>query len=127
MVGAPLKLFGQQLAMLRKQRGWSQEKLALESGLARSYVSGIERGVRNVALINICTLADTLGVPPSDLMRFGEAPATQLLLEQKRAPFRAGKNPAQQATLRYMSALSDSEQDVVAAVARALANKGSAR
>ncbi|WP_231908001.1 MULTISPECIES: helix-turn-helix domain-containing protein [Cupriavidus] len=113
--------------MLRKQRGWSQEKLALESGLARSYVSGIERGVRNVALINICALADTLGVPPGELMRFGEAPASELLLEQKRTPFRSGKNPAQQATLRYMTTLSDSEQDVVAAVARALANKGGAR
>src|SRR5881392_979103 len=56
MVGDPLKLFGLHLAELRKQRGWSQEKLALESGMARSYLSGIERGVRNVSLINICAL-----------------------------------------------------------------------
>jgi transcriptional regulator with XRE-family HTH domain len=56
----PRKLFGQHLARLRKTLGWSQEKLALESGLARSYVSGIERGVRNVALCNICLLPPTL-------------------------------------------------------------------
>lgn len=66
----PLRLFGQHLATLRKTRGWSQERLALESGLARSYVGGIERGQRNVALINICILADTLGVAPSEMLNF---------------------------------------------------------
>ncbi len=50
----PLILFGQHLVALRKAHGWSQERLALESGLARSYVGGIERGQRNLALINIC-------------------------------------------------------------------------
>ncbi len=69
----PLALFGDHLACLRKARGWSQEKLALESGLARSYVSGIERGRRNVALVNICVLADTLGVPTSEMLRFAPA------------------------------------------------------
>ncbi|BDD91554.1 helix-turn-helix transcriptional regulator [Pandoraea sp. XJJ-1] len=69
----PLALFGDHLACLRKARGWSQEKLALESGLARSYVSGIERGRRNVALVNICVLADTLGVPTSEMLRFAQA------------------------------------------------------
>lgn len=70
----PLALFGDHLAHLRKARGWSQEKLALESGLARSYVSGIERGRRNVALVNICVLADTLGVSTSEMLRFSQAP-----------------------------------------------------
>ncbi|MCE4060966.1 helix-turn-helix transcriptional regulator [Pandoraea sputorum] len=72
----PLALFGDHLARLRKARGWSQEKLALESGLARSYVSGIERGRRNVALVNICVLADTLGVPTSEMLRFAQAAAS---------------------------------------------------
>lgn len=66
----PLELFGQHLVELRKKRGWSQERLALESGLARSYVGGIERGQRNIALINICILADTLGVPPGEMLNF---------------------------------------------------------
>lgn len=55
---------------LRKERGWSQEQLALESGLARSYLGGIERGHRNVALLNICRLAETLNVSPSELLDF---------------------------------------------------------
>lgn len=59
----PLKDFGLRLAEVRKQKGFSQEKLALESGIARSYLSGVERGKRNIALINIHKLADVLGVP----------------------------------------------------------------
>ena len=67
----PLALFGKRLSELRKVRGWSQEKLALESGLARSYIGGIERGQRNIALLNICVLADTLGVSPAEMLNFG--------------------------------------------------------
>lgn len=64
----PRKLFGRRLASLRKERGWSQERLALESGIARSYLGGVERGMRNIALLNICRLANTLGVEPKALM-----------------------------------------------------------
>jgi transcriptional regulator with XRE-family HTH domain len=71
----PLESFGQHLIELRKAKGWSQERLALESGLARSYIGGIERGQRNLALINICVLADTLGVTPSEMLNF--LPITQ--------------------------------------------------
>ena len=66
----PLKLFGQHLVELRKAKGWSQERLALESGLDRSHVSRIDRGQCNISLITICILADTLGVPPSELLNF---------------------------------------------------------
>lgn len=66
----PKILFGRRLSNLRKLRGWSQEQLALESGLARSYLGGVERGQRNIALLNICRLAETLCVPPSSLMDF---------------------------------------------------------
>jgi len=38
--------------------------------LARSYIGGIERGQRNIALVNICALADTLGVAPSEMLNF---------------------------------------------------------
>ncbi len=71
----PLELFGKHLIDLRKKHGWSQERLALESGLARSYVGGIERGERNLALVNICILARTLGVTPSEMLNF--LPAAQ--------------------------------------------------
>lgn len=66
----PRKQFGERLIRLRKQRGWSQETLALESGIARSYLGGVERGQRNIALINICRLAEALMTPPSELLKF---------------------------------------------------------
>ena len=66
----PRRLFGIRLRQLRQVRGLSQEALAYESGIARSYVGDVERGVRNIALLNICKLADTLGEPPSSLLDF---------------------------------------------------------
>lgn len=68
----PRVLFGRHLAKVRKAKGWSQEKLALESGLARSYLGGVERGQRNIALVNICRLAHALGVLPAVLMGFAD-------------------------------------------------------
>jgi transcriptional regulator with XRE-family HTH domain len=65
-----LKLFGKRLSEIRKSKGWSQEKLALESGIARSYLGGVERGQRNIALLNIDKLAHTLEVKLSFLMDF---------------------------------------------------------
>ncbi|MBC7663865.1 MAG: helix-turn-helix transcriptional regulator [Caulobacter sp.] len=60
--------FGLRLASLRKSLGWSQEQLSLESGVARSYLGGVERGRHNIALVNICRLAETLGVKPYALL-----------------------------------------------------------
>jgi transcriptional regulator with XRE-family HTH domain len=67
-----LTLFGKRLSSLRKAKGWSQEKLSLESGIARSYLSGVERGQRNIALLNICLLAKTLEVKTSELLNFDD-------------------------------------------------------
>jgi transcriptional regulator with XRE-family HTH domain len=64
----PLALFGLRLAEIRKAKGLSQERLALESGLARSYLGGVERGQRNIALLNIYRLAEALGVSPAALL-----------------------------------------------------------
>ena len=64
-----LQKLGRRLAEIRKEYGWSQEKLALESGLARSYLGGVERGKRNIAVLNILKLARTLGCEPGELLR----------------------------------------------------------
>ncbi|MDR2924574.1 MAG: helix-turn-helix domain-containing protein [Azoarcus sp.] len=68
MTNDPCGSFGMRLSEIRKGRGWSQERLASESGLARSYVGGVERGQRNIALKNICKLAIALGLSPSVLL-----------------------------------------------------------
>jgi len=57
------KKFGSKLRKLRKQKGFSQEKLAFKCGLHRTYISDIERGSRNVSLKNIEKIAKALGVP----------------------------------------------------------------
>lgn len=54
--------FGATIRKYRKTRGWSQEKLAEECDLHRTYIGGIERGERNVSLLNIKKIADSLGV-----------------------------------------------------------------
>lgn len=64
------QMFGRNLAKIRKEKGWSQEKLALETGLARSYIGDVERGIRNIALINICRISDTLEIDTTTLMSF---------------------------------------------------------
>ena len=64
MTTDPLVLFGRRLAELRLANGWSQERLAHESGVARSYLGGVERGRRNPTLQNVFKLAQTLGVEP---------------------------------------------------------------
>lgn len=56
------------VAKLRKERGLSQEEFADQAGLHRTYVSGIERGVRNPTLTIVAKLARGLGVAPADLL-----------------------------------------------------------
>ncbi|MFJ2202919.1 helix-turn-helix domain-containing protein [Streptomyces violaceusniger] len=62
-------VFGAQVRALREQAGLSQEELAHAAGLHRTYVSGIERGRRNVGLDNIVALATALGVTAATLLR----------------------------------------------------------
>ncbi len=63
-----LDAFGKQLQTLRKAQGLSQEELAERCGLHRTYIGGIERGERNVALLNILRIAAALDVPASRLL-----------------------------------------------------------
>jgi transcriptional regulator with XRE-family HTH domain len=52
----------------RKLRKWSQERLAEESGLHPTYISGIERGIRNVSAINIERIGKAFGIPAYELL-----------------------------------------------------------
>jgi transcriptional regulator with XRE-family HTH domain len=63
------KRFGARLRVIRKTQGLSQEALALLCDLDRSYVGGVERGERNISLINIWRIASTLRIPPGDLLK----------------------------------------------------------
>ena len=62
-----LKRFGKRVRKLRKAKGFSQEAFAAHCGLDRTYIGGIERGERNVALRNIEVIAKALGMTVSKL------------------------------------------------------------
>lgn len=64
-----LKTFGEQVRRLRKKTGLSQEAFADKCGLDRTYIGGIERGERNVALKNIFALARGLSISMAQLLK----------------------------------------------------------
>ena len=58
---------GATIRSLRQRQGLSQEQLAYEAELDRSYMGGIERGEHNVAVINLCKIASALKIQVSEL------------------------------------------------------------
>lgn len=60
---------GRRVRELRKQRGWTQEKLEELSGLDRTYISDIERGVRNPSVKSLERLAKALKVRAAELVK----------------------------------------------------------
>ncbi len=67
-VRAFLRRFGAAVRAQREARGLSQEELGFEADLDRTYVSGVERGVRNPTVVTIFALARALRVKPSRLV-----------------------------------------------------------
>lgn len=61
------KAFGLRVRELRQKKGLSQEALALVCGLDRTYVGSVERGERNISLVNINLIASALAVPVREL------------------------------------------------------------
>ena len=64
----PKVALGKSIRLRRLTLGLSQEKLAEAAGLHWTYISSIERGKRNVSLVNIVRIAKALGVSPSELL-----------------------------------------------------------
>jgi transcriptional regulator with XRE-family HTH domain len=60
--------FGHRLRKIRERAGISQERLAELAGLHRTYISTVERGLRNISLVNIERVAAALGVEMAKLM-----------------------------------------------------------
>lgn len=70
-LGLANKNLGARIRELRTARGWSQEELGDRSGLDRTYVSGVERGVRNPTVSVLESLANGLEVRIADLFDQG--------------------------------------------------------
>lgn len=63
-----LRSFGARIRDVRQREGLSQEDLADRCGLDRTYVGGVERGERNIGLVNIVRLARSLSLSASTLL-----------------------------------------------------------
>lgn len=61
------KMVGRRIRQLRKAKSWSQEYLADEAGVHRTYMWGIEQGLRNPSLKHLTRIADALHVPLATL------------------------------------------------------------
>lgn len=66
-----LKQFGENVRAHRRAIGLSQEALADKAGLDRTYIGGVERGERNISLLNIHAIADALETKVIDLFAKG--------------------------------------------------------
>jgi transcriptional regulator with XRE-family HTH domain len=66
--------FGLAVKAGREALGLTQEELAERAGIHRTYLSDVERGSRNVSLLNIERLASALDLEASDLLRRAERP-----------------------------------------------------
>jgi len=54
------KLYGEKLKAFRKKKGLSQEDLGFKASLHRTYISEVERGRRNISIVNIAKIAKAL-------------------------------------------------------------------
>jgi transcriptional regulator with XRE-family HTH domain len=77
MSGSELKRFGTRVRRERERLGISQEDLADRSGLHRTYIGGIERGERNLGLLNIVRIARALGCPTAQLFSEANGPSIE--------------------------------------------------
>jgi transcriptional regulator with XRE-family HTH domain len=64
----PVNQFGASVRKLRESKDWSQENLAEAAKLHRTYISGVERGIRNPTLSVIIQIARALKVRPGALI-----------------------------------------------------------
>jgi transcriptional regulator with XRE-family HTH domain len=62
------KKVGRNVKKYRLDIGWSQEDLAFECDKHRTYISGVERGIRNPTVVVLDSIAMSLGVKPSQLL-----------------------------------------------------------
>ena len=68
MVMTITKRFGANVARLRKDRGMTQEAFADAAGIARSYMSDVERGARNPTIVMVERIANALNVKMGELL-----------------------------------------------------------
>jgi transcriptional regulator with XRE-family HTH domain len=69
-----LQQLGQRIRAVREDKGLTQLQLAERSGLHRTFIGAVERGERNVSLLNLRLIAKALRLPVGDLVSPGRFP-----------------------------------------------------
>ncbi len=64
-----LSSFGKVLRKVRNEKGWSQEELAERAKVHRTYIGMLERGEKNITLLNLRKISKALGVNASELVK----------------------------------------------------------
>lgn len=64
-----LAALGRYLRRIREELGWSQEVLAFECGLHRTYIGSVERGETNITLLSLSKITDALGIAMVDAIK----------------------------------------------------------
>ena len=65
---SPREIFARNVRLTRRLKDISQEELAFRADLSRTYLSEVERGIRNVSIDNMGLIAQSLGIPLQDLL-----------------------------------------------------------
>ena len=60
---------GNTIKKLREKKGFSQEALAEEAGIHRTYMGRVERGKQNISILNLIKIAKALGIPSATLLQ----------------------------------------------------------
>lgn len=65
-----LIIIGNNIKKIRKKENLSQEELAFRSGLHRTYIGSVERGERNITILNLIKIAKSLNTDPTLFLDF---------------------------------------------------------
>lgn len=121
-----MKAFGKAVRFFRTKQSLSQEALADRAGLDRSYMSQIERGIKNATLGSVWRICQAMGIRPSSLMR---------VMEQAEAGLPLSESPTTTTTLADGSTVTttsrrgavlvvDDDEDICAAIGAVLGDAG---
>lgn len=72
-----LRHLGDRIRRFRETKGWSQDEFAFRCGLHRTYVGAVERGERNVSVLNLQKIAASLDISLADLFISSSAPGEE--------------------------------------------------
>ncbi|MBV6715882.1 helix-turn-helix domain-containing protein [Paenibacillus chitinolyticus] len=78
-----LKLIGERIRLLRREKGLTQEELAEAAGINASYIGTVERGERNISLETLEKVIIGLNVTPTEMFQFHQADDHDLKVEKK--------------------------------------------